>query len=374
MTSLAKFLTTNYKGPLLLRNETLVFSKEQHAEEAQAIRRKEQAAGVIEIASSSDFPCYQFQERNSPRAFRAPAFHQSGQGWPTLSRGKVKIEALKNAAVYVLSLAEAKPRREHFAKQWASLDLDLPVQWVEGVDGSSPEGATPFHHEVVGESGVQFSGIAGCWETHAGLLSSVSSDVAIVFEDDVEFLPNFTAKLAEILASVPDDWDHLHLGSAELWDPPYAELPGAWIRARSASGTWGYVLRKRAVSKFLHANAVTLDLRAVDTFYGGLGYACDSRFHVNTYLPPQPLVGCASLLSITQIPDATTKTKLEAEHVWQNGDLPIPFRTTWSPQFCRTHVGSGSWSWSDWCRQRCLTDESWSCALQPRRRSGAMHD
>merc|ERR1711924_575714 len=165
------------------------------------------------------------------------------------------------------------------------------------------------------------------------------------------------------------------LGSSSSWfrrvvGPSICRITGAWIRARSASGTWGYVLRKRAVSKFLHANAVTLDLRAVDTFYGGLGYACDSRFHVNTYLPPQPLVGCASLLSMTQIPDATTKTKLEAEHVWQNGDLPFPFRTTWSPQFCRTHVDSGSWSWSDWCRQRCLKDESWSCALQPRRRSG----
>jgi len=253
-----------------------------------------------------------------------------------------------HARVYVVSLAESLPRRKHFAQQWAKLDLDLPARWVRAVNGRQV--ATPFQEEFVSVRGKNARGFAGNYESHAGLLSMSSSGMLIVFEDDAAFVSNFAERLKRFVSSVPNDWEMLHIGGDNFWDPPYAELPGVWIRARSVSRMWGYVLKESAVSKLARATAVTLDLRPIDIFYGSLAFACDARQKVNTYAPAQPLVTAVSHVSMTAEDFPMDGALLRAEQFEDEDDENILRYSSWYPSSC---CNMPNLSWSKWCCTKC---------------------
>jgi hypothetical protein len=142
--------------------------KDQRAEKIQADFDVSllESGRVTPIVNSSSFSCYRFPRRedlDGPRKFRAPTF-ASGKSWPSLPRGKIKIDGLQDTNVFVLSLQAAKHRRQSFAKQWAALDLDLPAVWVKAVDGLAPQNATPFRNEVTSgqDKDTNRSGVAVC--------------------------------------------------------------------------------------------------------------------------------------------------------------------------------------------------------------------
>lgn len=270
--------------------------------EAAILEEGKRMDGVHSIVDANDYPCYRFTERKAARTFREPVF-PTGKGWPHLNRGKIKIPELENARVYVVSLPDAENRRDHFAREWAAKDLDIPAVWVEALNGRDPSLSTPFQREYLQRLSLadqrKKKGTAACWESHAGILSAVDGATAIILEDDVAFTANFTTRLKEFVRSVPLDWEVLHLGGDTFWDPPFAEKPMTWVKTRSASRTWGYIVRDRAVPKLLHANQVTQDLRAIDTFYGGLGFACDADIAMNSYAPHQPFITGVGTVSAT---------------------------------------------------------------------------
>lgn len=364
--NLVDFVTRSYyRGSLRQENGGFFFachakmttscptSTKEYSSESVTEGKLENLDGVIPIVDSSSYPCYNFGMKPVPSShsrFLAPIF-PTGSSWPQLARGKIKV-GLNKAQVYVVSLAAAKKRRESFARQWATLDLDLPARWVEAVDGYSPLGKTRFQREVLEKNkedvatGVGVRGVAGCWETHAGLLSAHTSGDMMVFEDDAVFDLNFTALFQEFVKSVPRDWDQLHFGGDDFWDPPLAELPGKWIRTRGSSRTWGYVVRESAVSRLRHSNDVTMDLRAVDAFYGGLAYACSSEHRQNTYTPSRPLVFSAGGVSMTA---QQVNYLLQAEDNPIENEDPRVHNFTWYPVTCCLYGDHPNLAWSRWC-------------------------
>jgi GR25 family glycosyltransferase involved in LPS biosynthesis len=328
--------------------------------EAVLLEEYKRIDGAHSIVDTKDYPCYGFGRRDEARTFRDPVFPKTGGAWPHLYRGRSKIPELQNARVYVVSLPEAEKRRHHFAGEWAALDLDIPAVWVEAVNGRDYSSRTPFQREYLNRLSLAdqrtHEGQPACWESHAGILSAVDGATAVIVEDDVAFVANFTARLKEFVGSLPPDWDMLHIGGDTFWDPPFAEKPQSWVKTRSASRTWGYIVRDRAVPKLLHANQVTKDLRAIDTFYGGLSFACDDDVAMNTYAPTQPLLrGVGSVSATDQFhphTDAATKSLLAKETL--EDEAPT---YSWYPSTSCSLPKIHAASFDSWCcresQQRC---------------------
>lgn len=315
--------------------------------------------GGSPIASPGEYPCYRFGHdplhADDPiRTFRDPVF-RTGTGWPNLWRGREEIPGLENARVYVLSLPEAEPRRHHFSQQWAALNLKMPAVWVEAVNGADGSSSTPFQDEFLNRfppaEQLGRKGQAACWESHAGILAGVDGATAIILEDDVAFIANFTARFRDFVGSLPPDWDMLHIGGDTFWDPPYAEKPEAWVKTRSASRTWGYIVRDRAVPKLLHANQKTQDLRAIDTFYGGLSFACEDEYAMNTYAPPEPFVKGTSRVSVTDHVHPQTYETAKSLLAKEEFEKLQSKDYSWFPSTCCVLPNVNAKSFQDWCER-----------------------
>ena len=78
-----------------------------------------------------------------------------------------------------------------------------------------------------------------------------STDVT-VYEDDVEFVPNFQAKYTEFMRTVPSDWEAIFLGGQHI-DPPILVAPGVLRAAgpKAIHRTHAYRVRGPYLAKLL---------------------------------------------------------------------------------------------------------------------------
>ena len=125
-------------------------------------------------------------------------------------------------------------------------------------------------------------GMVGCAMSHIqiciNLLNSEKTDFYMVFEDDVEFVPDFSKKLVHIYKQLhPFQWDILYLGHhyrknqapADAYDKnklPVLEKWNARVSlTRSLGGTGGYLISKRGAKNFLDFIASTGMTNGIDT-------------------------------------------------------------------------------------------------------------
>jgi hypothetical protein len=266
------------------------------------------------------------------RELPAPRLAESGVDWPNLQRGVAHLPLHKPQA-YVISLSHAAPRRAHFADQWNALNLDIPARWERAFDGTedSDEGA-----------GWKNSAVYACWKSHASIFAHHEEGDLIIFEDDVLFHPDFTHRVHELMINVPSDWDVVHLGGDAFWDPPYGQAPQYyWVR--SASRTWGYIVREAAVKRIaavLKAQGSSGGLRPlpIDSTLAALSSACDEGAALRTYTPRVPLVQQAKTASSqTSNPDPTFNYASEDDFYgravqgvsWEESES-----LQWAPTFC----------------------------------------
>lgn len=272
------------------------------------------------------------QASSAERWLPAPQLVESGGDWPNLQRGVAELPLHKPQA-YVISMSHAAPRRAHFAKQWNALNLDMPAQWERAFDGT----------EDIGEAaGWKNAAIHACWQSHAAIFASHKEGDMLIFEDDVLFHPDFTHRVHELMINVPSDWDVVHLGGDAFWDPPYGEA-SQYYWVRSASRTWGYIVREAAVKRIsavLNAQGTPDALRAlpIDTTLAALSSACDEGAALRTYAPRVPLLQQAqSATSQTGHPDPTFDYAKEDDFYdrelqsvsWQESES-----LQWAPTFC----------------------------------------
>ena len=58
----------------------------------------------------------------------------------------------------------------------------------------------------------------GCAESHIRVWRDMvenGHEMALVFEDDITLVPNFTSKLQEVMSELPEDWDFVNLGTTD---------------------------------------------------------------------------------------------------------------------------------------------------------------
>lgn len=108
--------------------------------------------------------------------------------------------------VYCINL-ERNPERREAAQ--AEFDReDLHVEFFRATDGKveAPEGLFITKSEW------------GCADSHIRVWRDVVEkgyEFALVFEDDIALVPNFTSELIKVLDELPDDWDFVNLGTTD---------------------------------------------------------------------------------------------------------------------------------------------------------------
>lgn len=95
------------------------------------------------------------------------------------------------------------------------------------------------------------SGAYGCLESHRRVLERCILDgvnSVMVLEDDATLVPDFSTKLAELLAVLPSDWDAVFLGGQHITPPIQTDVPGI-VRAVNCHRTHAYLVRGEYMRK-----------------------------------------------------------------------------------------------------------------------------
>jgi len=107
---------------------------------------------------------------------------------------------------YCINLARNPERRVSAQAEFDREGLD--VTFFRATDGKAeaPEGLMITKSEW------------GCADSHIRVWRDMvenGHEMALVFEDDISLVPNFTSKLQAVLSELPDDWDYVNLGTTD---------------------------------------------------------------------------------------------------------------------------------------------------------------
>lgn len=105
---------------------------------------------------------------------------------------------------YCINLERNPERRENVQSEFEREGLD--VAFFRATDGKAeaPEGLFITKSEW------------GCADSHIRVWRDMVEkgyEMALIFEDDIKLVPNFTSKLQEVLEELPEDWDFVNLGT-----------------------------------------------------------------------------------------------------------------------------------------------------------------
>lgn len=94
----------------------------------------------------------------------------------------------------------------------------------------------------------QTSGAWGCLQSHISILENALQNginSILVFEDDADFIDEFSNKVLEFLADVPDDWDQIYLGGQHLSSSRIPPIPigPKILRCKNVNRTHAYAVR-----------------------------------------------------------------------------------------------------------------------------------
>jgi Glycosyltransferase family 25 (LPS biosynthesis protein) len=138
------------------------------------------------------------------------------------------------ARVVVVNLSRRPQRLSRFNQNFQNWPFKTP-QRFEAIDGLSVPIPADWKHGP---------GAWGCMLSHRAVLSAAIQDnvsTLFVLEDDALPAPDFSARAADFLNRVPQDWDCLMFG-AEHMRPPTPVSPGI-VRCVASNRTHAFALR-----------------------------------------------------------------------------------------------------------------------------------
>lgn len=133
----------------------------------------------------------------------------------------------------VISLARRPDRREAAMAQFSAAGITPEI--FDAVDGRLVGAPIGFK---------KGAGAYGCLQSHLRVLEAAMADgiqVLAVYEDDVVLVPNFRARMEQVIRSAPSDWDAILLGGQHLKQPSPAT--DGFVRAVSCHRTHAYIAR-----------------------------------------------------------------------------------------------------------------------------------
>ena len=106
-----------------------------------------------------------------------------------------------------------------------------------------------------------FPGAYGCLRSHLKVVEQARADSknsVLIFEDDAVLAPEFSAKFAEYINQMPDDWDMILFGGIH-GEPPARISPNV-TRVSHSLSTYTYALNHNIYDGFIDINRRALTL------------------------------------------------------------------------------------------------------------------
>jgi GR25 family glycosyltransferase involved in LPS biosynthesis len=116
---------------------------------------------------------------------------------------------------YCINLERNPERRENVQGEFEREGLD--VAFFRATDGKAeaPEGLFITKSEW------------GCADSHIRVWRDMvekGHEMALVFEDDIQLVPNFNSKLQEVMGELPEDWDFVNLDPNDIYRIDYKQF------------------------------------------------------------------------------------------------------------------------------------------------------
>lgn len=138
---------------------------------------------------------------------------------------------------WVIGRRDREDRRARFAAGTAALGFD--VQSFNAVEPLAPRPGWTASRQAL-----------GCALSHRAVLAR-STGTVLVFEDDAVLAADFTARLQQLVAELPHDWQLVKLGGEHLLPP--TPLSATLVRCRQTVRTHAYLVRDHARRRLISA-------------------------------------------------------------------------------------------------------------------------
>jgi predicted O-methyltransferase YrrM len=143
-------------------------------------------------------------------------------------------------AAYCLNLQRRADRRERAAAQFGAAGLSGTVAFFDAIDGATLE-----HPRAISD------GQVGCAASHLAVLRAAREAGhrhVLVFEDDVELVPDFLNRVTTSLARCPATYDLCYVGAlcVEAWGNYLHPFDQHVARVGSVCGTHAYIVNMEA--------------------------------------------------------------------------------------------------------------------------------
>ncbi len=159
----------------------------------------------------------------------APAFRLDRSSW-------IIYRSIEIDAAYCMNLARRPDRRAHAAAQFEAAGLGGRVAFFEATDG-----ARLAHPRAVSD------GQAGCCASHLAVLRAAQlrgHRHVLIFEDDIELVPDFQRQFAASLARCPASFDLCYVGAlcVASWGNYLHPFDDRLARVGSVTGAHAYIV------------------------------------------------------------------------------------------------------------------------------------
>ena len=92
----------------------------------------------------------------------------------------------------------------------------------------------------------------GCADSHIRVWRDMvenGHEMALVFEDDISLVPNFTSKLQAVLSELPEDWDYVNLDPNGFYTVDGNQFSSRLVRGLSL-GASAYLIRHKCAKQW----------------------------------------------------------------------------------------------------------------------------
>jgi glycosyl transferase, family 25 len=123
-------------------------------------------------------------------------------------------------------------------------------------------------------------GAYGCLRSHLAVVEQARDEArpnVLIFEDDAVLAPDFTARFADYVKQLPDDWDMVFFGG--LHGKPLIAVADNVSRVTHSLSTYAYALRHTIYDAFIEVNRQGLDLLDQNT------RALQKQFNCYCFMP-----------------------------------------------------------------------------------------
>lgn len=162
-------------------------------------------------------------------------------------------------AAYCLSLPRRADRRQRAAAEFHAAGLEGSVAFFDAIDGAALD-----HPRAVSD------GQAGCAASHLAALRAAREAGhrhVLIFEDDVDLVPDFLNRMTTSLARCPATYDLCYVGAlcVEAWGNYLLPCDEHLARVGSVCGTHAYIVNMKALPE-IEAGLGDLS-RVIDNWY-----------------------------------------------------------------------------------------------------------